>query len=153
MSQHNRRYSSSPTIARQPRAEPLPAPVVDWREIRRWILPLTLLIAAVVLYLLQSSFATTSELDIASMASERDIIQRQNSQLLADIADLEKPSYIRERAAALGMVDVGTSMDLAVGPTPQIPDAEAPPALDSASPSLWDRILSEVARWIAGNAQ
>lgn len=153
MSQPSRRYTASAAIARQGRADSLPAPVIDWREVRRWILPLSLLVAAVVLYLLQSSFATTSELDIARMGSERDVIQRQNSQLLADIAQLEKPTYIRERAAALGLVDVSKSVKVAVQPIPQVQDISTPVLSDSAPPSPWERFISELARWLAGNGQ
>ena len=83
MTQNTRRYSASSVSAQRPRVEPLPAPAINWREIRRWVLPLFLLIAAVALYLLQSSYATTSELDIARMAAERDVIQHRNAQLAA----------------------------------------------------------------------
>src|ERR1700737_921811 len=114
MTQRTRRYLTSSTVAQQPRVQTLRGPVINWRAVRQYVMPLTLLGAAVVLYLIQSSFATTSELDIASLAKQREVILHHNAQLSAEIAELEKPVRIRERAYALGLVEMVTSVKLAV---------------------------------------
>jgi hypothetical protein len=158
MTQNTRHYSASSISVQQPRVEPLPAPAINWREFRRWFLPLSALIVAAALYLVQSSYTTTSELDIARMAAERDTVQHRNVQLSAEIADLEKPSRIRDRAAALGMVDVNKTVRVTVQQSPAV-SAGAPngapvpaPGGDDA-PSLWQRLIGEIALRMAGTGQ
>src|SRR5437762_5185525 len=104
MTQRSQRYLSSTTIAQQPRVETLRGPVINWRLVRQYVLPICLLLAAVVLYLMQSTFATTSELDIAALAKQRETILHHNAQVSAEIAALENPARIRDRAYALGLV-------------------------------------------------
>lgn len=108
-----------------------------------------LFLSAIALYLLQASFATTSELEIAHLIYERDAIVRHNVQLAADIAELEKPARIRERAYALGLVDTTNSIKLNV--RARAPDSETdPPHSTSADPpSLWQQWLNAFARWMS----
>ena len=153
MTQNSRRYAASSLATQQPHVEPLPAPAVNWREIRRWVLPVSTLVAAVALYLLQSSYATTTELDIARMAAERDTIQHHNAQLSAEIADLEKPSRIHDRAAALGMVDVSKTVRVNVPPAADVPDVAAPTPTGAVAPSLWQQLVDQIALRIAGTGQ
>ena len=141
MAQRARRYLSSQILIGRQRVIPVPATTLNWSEIRQWVVPLVFLVAAVVLYLLESSFATTSELEIARLASERDAIQHRNIQLAAEIAELEKPSRIRERAHALGFVDVAKSIRLLVPPSAPDPDVLT---LDSAEPNN----LSPAQQWL-----
>jgi hypothetical protein len=147
MTQRSRRYQASPTIARQPRVEPLRGPVINWRAVRQYIMPLTLLGVAVVLYLMQSSFATTSELDIASLAKQREVILHHNAQLSAEIAELEKPARIRERAFALGLVDMTTSVRLAVPQVAPDPDVPTGGIVNSDDETFWQHLAGDVVNW------
>ena len=153
MTQNTRRYSASSISAQQPRVEPLPAPAINWREIRRWFVPLSALVAAAALYLLQSSYATTSELDIARMAAERDSIQHHNAQLSAEIADFEKPSRIRDRAVALGMVDISKTVRVTIQQAPAVPEVASPTPAGDDAPSLWQRLINEIALRMAETGQ
>lgn len=163
LQQRTRKYYSAPPLAQRPRVEPLPSPIFDWREARNWFAPLLLLVAAVSLYLLQSSFATTSELELARLAKERDAILHRNIQLAAEIAELERPSRIRERAYALGLVDTGKSIRLNVSvnaaePNTTVPNAPAPdrPSLPRAplgQGAPWQQLLNEFARWMSQAAE
>jgi hypothetical protein len=114
-------------------------------------MPLTLLGTAVVLYLMQSSFATTSELEIASLARQREVILHHNAQLSAEIAELEKPARVRERAYALGMVEMVSSVKLAVpAAAPEPYDAPAA-AANGEEETYWQHLAGDVATWLAAS--
>ena len=66
-------YYAAPVLEQRPRAEVLATPPINWERVRKWLLPAVLLVAVVALYLLQSSFATTSELE----RNRREIVRRQ----------------------------------------------------------------------------
>jgi len=149
MTQRTQRYLTSTSITQQPRVETLRGPVINWRAVRQYFMPVTLLGAAVVLYLMQSSFATTSELDIASLAKQRETILHHNAQLSAEIAQLEQPVRIRDRALAMGLVDTASVVKLPVAAA--APDAQDPPA-GATSPdeeTFWQHLAGDVARWLA----
>ncbi len=147
--QRTRSYFSSPSLAQHPRVELLPSPSFDWHAARHWFVPMLVLAAMVVLYLLQSSFATTSELEIARLTKERDAITHRNIQLAAEIADLEKPTRIRERAHALGLVDTSKSIKLNVPVGVPELDMDLPSATFVDTPSPWQQFLNEFARWLS----
>ncbi len=151
MTQRTHRYLTSTSITQQPRVEPLRGPVINWRAVRHYFMPVTLLGAAVVLYLMQSSFATTSELDIASLAKQRETIVHHNAQLSAEIAELEKPARIRERAYVLGLVDTPTVVKLPVPAGAR--DAEDPPtgAAGVDDQTFWQHLAGDVAQWLAAS--
>jgi hypothetical protein len=137
------------------RLEWLPAPTFEWRTARHWFWPLTLLVGVSVLYLMQSSFATTSELEITRLLKERDAIARRNAQLTAEIAQLEKPSRIRERAFTLGLADMSKSTLIRLDVPNSVPDASlaAPLSLPYGAQrathtmTLWQPYVDEFVRW------
>ncbi len=142
------RYNAAPPLVQRPRIEPLPVPTIDWDNVRKWLPPTLLLVSVIVLYLVQSSFATTSQLEIARLMKERDTLMRQNLQLQAEIAESEKPSRIRERAYALGFVDTSRSIRLSVPATtePLVPTT----SVAASDPFVaWQRTLFEFARWLS----
>ena len=148
MTQRTQRYLSSNTIAQQPRIETLHGPVINWRAVRQYLLPITLLTAAVVLYLMQSTFATTSELDIAALAKQRETILHHNAQVSAEIAALENPLRIHDRAYALGLVDTTSVVRLPVQPS--APDARAAAAgANSEDETFWQHLAGNLAQWLA----
>jgi hypothetical protein len=159
MAQHTRpyRYPSAPPLTQRTRVETSPRLTFDWREVRNWFLPALLLVVVGGLYLLQSSFATTSELEIARLAKERDAALRRNIQLSVEIAELDKPARIHERALALGLVDTNKSIKLIV------PATAVEPAVVTANPlgnplmsdelSPWQQFLNEFARWMNQSTQ
>ena len=151
MTQRTHRYLTSTSITQQPRVEPLRGPVINWRAVRQYVMPVTLLGAAVVLYLMQSSFATTSELDIASLAKQRETILHHNAQLSAEIAELEKPVRIRERAYAMGLVDTPSVVKLPV-PAAARDTEDLPTGASSADEqTFWQHLAGDVTRWLAAS--
>ena len=149
MTQRTQRYLSSNTIAQQPRIETLHGPVINWRAVRRYLLPITLLTAAVVLYLMQSTFATTSELDIAALAKQRETILHHNAQVSAEIAALENPGRIHDRAYALGLVDTTSVVRLPVQPSAPDAQAAAAGAASSEDETFWQHLAGNLAQWLA----
>ena len=150
MTQRTQRYLSSNTIAQQqPRVEPLHGPVINWRVVRQYLLPIALLTAAVVLYLMQSTFATTSELDIASLAKQRETILHHNAQVAAEIAALENPVRIHDRAYALGLVDTTSVVRLPVARTAPDARAAAAGAANGDDETFWQHLAGSVAQWLA----
>ena len=138
-------YYAAPVLEQRPRAEVLATPPIDWERVRKWLLPAVLLVAVVALYLVQSSFATTSELESARLMREHDLLVRQNLQLAADIAELEKPSRIRERALALGFVDANKSIRMTVPLTTE-PETDAGSTSNPDLGATWQRLIVDVAR-------
>ncbi len=145
--QSHRIYFSSSPLTQRPRLELAP-PASDWHEVRRWFWPLAFLLLVVSLYLLQSSFATTSELQIARLIKERDALVRHNIQLAAEIAELEKPSRIRERAYQLGLVDTGKFIKLNVQTYSHEPISVPSEGGATDNPSPWQQWLNEFDRWM-----
>ena len=149
MTQRTQRYLTSTTITHQPRVEPLRGPVINWRAVRQYTMPISLLGAAVVLYLMQSSFATTSELDIAGLAKQRESILHHNAQVSAEIAQLENPVRIRERAYAMGLVDTAAAVKL---PVPAVARETQDPLAGTVSAdedTFWQHLAGDVVRWFA----
>lgn len=148
MAQYTRRYLSSHILTERPQIVSNIDVAPNWRVLSRWALSIGFLLMAVTLSLLESSISTTSELEIARLARERDLIQNQNLQLAAEIADFEKPSRIRERAYALGFVDITKSVKLLVPPAAA--DALALPAAqllrDDRSPA--ERWFGGLMHWV-----
>ena len=151
MTQRTHRYLTSTSITQQPRVELLRGPVINWWVVRHYFLPVTLLGAAVVLYLMQSSFATTSELDIASLAKQRETILHHNAQLSADIAELEKPVRIRDRAYAMGLVDTPTVVKLPVASAARDAEDPSPGAASVDEQTFWQHLAGDAARWLAAS--
>lgn len=121
MTPRTRRYLSAQVLTERPRVVSLSESSLNWRELRRWGLSLGFLLIAVAASLVESSVATTSELQIAQLAKERDLVRNQNLQLAGEIAEYDKPQYIRSRAFALGLVEIGKTIAL---PVPEaLPDA------------------------------
>jgi len=149
MTQRTQRYLSSNTIAQQPHVEPLHGPVINWRVVRQYLLPITLLTAAVVLYLMQSTFATTSELDIAALAKQRETILHHNAQVAAEIAALENPVRIHDRAYALGLVDTTSAIRLPVAQSAPDAQAAAASAANAEDETFWQHLAGNVAQWLA----
>ncbi len=140
MAQYTRRYLSSHILTERPRIVSNIDVAPNWRVLSRWALSVGFLLTAVVLSLLESSISTTSELEIARLARERDLIQNQNLQLAAEIADFEKPTRIRERAFALGFVDITKSVKLivpAAAPDPAPAPADRLARDERAPAALW----------------
>ena len=151
MTQPSQRYPATSMAVPQAQLEQLHPNAVSWRSIRHWVLPLAVLVTAVVLYLLQSSFATTSELEIARMAGERNVIAHHNTQLAAEVAALENPARIRERALALGLVEVSHSIRLTIQPAAEAPQAPAPSAAGGENTTTWQSLFNILMRWFAGD--
>jgi hypothetical protein len=145
-------YYSAPLLEQRPPLETPAAPPLDWVRVRKWLPPAIMLILVVGLYLLQSSFSTTSELEIARLMKEHDTLMRQNLQLSADIAELEKPSRIRERAQALGFVDTSKSVRLPV-PVTKEPDGSGKTAPNADPFGPWQRLLYELARRLSPSSK
>ena len=148
MAQYTRRYLSSHILSERPRVVSNIEVAPNWRVLSRWAISIGFLLIAVILSLLESSVSTTSELEIARLARERDLIQNQNLQLAAEIADFEKPLRIRERAYALGFVDISKSVKLIV------PVAAADPAPAAADRTKRDdrapaeRWFNDLMHWV-----
>jgi hypothetical protein len=132
------------------RLEWLPPATFDWREARNWFWPLALLVGVIALYLMQSSFATTSELEIGRLLKERDAIMRRHAQLTVEIAEFEKPARIRARALALGLVDASKNVKLDLPATTPDHTLAALFVVSNAvsdSATLWQPWVDEFARW------
>lgn len=154
MTQQSRRmhYYAAPLLEQRSPAEVLVAPPIDWAAVRKWVLPGLLLVSVIALYLVQSSFATTSELEIARLMKERDALAHQNLQLSADIAELENPSHIRERALALGFIDPGKSVRLPVPATKELDTGpQTTPGVDPFA--SWQRMLYDLARRVSPSSK
>lgn len=150
MTQYTREYQAASALAQRARREPLPVPMLDWQTVRQWLGPLALLVIVIGLYVLQSLFTTTSELEIGRLAKARDTLLHHNTQLAADIAELEKPSRVRERARALGLVDISKSIRLPV--TASLADADDT-LPDAAAESWWQQLFTDIARRLTDATQ
>lgn len=152
MTQPTRQYQSAPPLAQRGRAESLPSPTLNWQAVRQWAAPLALLVVVIGLYVLQSLFATTSELEIARLAKDRDTIMHRNTQLAAEIAELERPSRIRERALFLGLVDINKTIRLPVTVGAADMDDTWSTAVVVEIP-WWQRLLTDIARRVTDVTQ
>jgi hypothetical protein len=130
MTPRTRRYLSTQVLTERPRVVPVSENSLNWGELRRWGLSLGFLLIAVAASLVESSVAMTSELQIAQLAKVRDLVRNQNLQLAGEIAEYDKPQYIRSRAFALGLVEIGKTIALPVPEAaPDAPLALPSPAL------------------------
>ncbi|MBI3732272.1 MAG: hypothetical protein HY259_02290 [Chloroflexi bacterium] len=142
------RHRDGRTVARPASA----LPVFDWQRVRRWLWLVLAIALAGGFYLLQSSFAATTSVEIAKLENERDKLIRQNLQLTSDIADLAKPARVRDRAYAMGLIDTVKSIKLTVPASAMIPDTAASQNDPAEPPTVWDQIQAEFTRWIAQTA-
>ena len=142
----SKKHLASPWIAQRAQMRLLPQ-TFDWREARHWFWPMTLLTVVILLYLAQSSFATTSELEMQRLIKARDTVLRQNARLAAEIADAERPGRMRERAWALGLVEASRSIMLPVA-LPAIERAPLSPSVMVSDATGWAVWADEFARWM-----
>ena len=132
MTLNTRRYLSSHILSERPRVVSVAEFRPNWRNWTRWALTFAFLAVAVTLTVLESSVSTETSQQIDDFKQKLDQAQSMNLQLTVDIAEMEKPSRIRDRAYALGFTEISKSIKLAV------PPAAADPAPESASQPMRD---------------
>ncbi|MBI5878962.1 MAG: hypothetical protein HZB53_15030 [Chloroflexi bacterium] len=127
MTLNTRRYLSSHILTERPRVISAAEFRPNWRNWTRWALTIAFLAIAVMLTVLESSVSTETSQQIDILRQKIDQAQSANLQLTVDIAEMEKPARIRDRAYALGFTELSKSIKLAV------PAVAADPAPESMS--------------------
>ncbi len=105
------------------------------------------------LYLTQASYVATASRRVQDLEQKKAQLQRENIELMAEIAELESASHLAARAKQLGFVKVAPedSDFVLVQADVQIPDTAV---ADSSPMSRWlGAVSAEFAAWVKTEAQ
>ena len=105
------------------------------------------------LYLSQASHVTTTSRRVQSLEQEKERLQQENLQLLAEIAELESVSRLAQRATELGFVQLPFE-EAAFMLVQDMPAVPADPTADHSLMSRWvDGMTSQFTAWVQAGGQ